>query len=149
MPVVERVEDAEMPYLVTLAEKVESAGRKSFRQPGGVEEETHAGVEIQVKDGAKEEEREGGGETALSDDGVRDRYNPEGDCGDLNGRSEPNPFRFPVVLKEGGEEEDAEEDAHHDGQVEIPPKWVASEGAENTREITAQSGDRHSREVES
>jgi len=70
VPVVESVEYAEVPDLVALTEKVESAGVNSLRQLGGVEEETHAGVEVEIEDAAEEEPCEGGGEPALRDDGV-------------------------------------------------------------------------------
>jgi len=65
----------------------------------------------------------------------------------LNSGSEPNSFRLPIVFEEGGEEEDEEEDAQDEAQVEIPPKRIAGEGAENAGEIAAQRRHRHPREV--
>lgn len=148
MPVVKRVEDAKMPYLMTLAQKVESAGEKSLRHFRGVKKETDSSVEIKIEGAAEDEGGERRGETALSQDSVRDRNKPEGHGGDLNRRSEPNSFRFPVVVEEGGEEEDTEEDAQHHGQVKIPPKRIAGESAEDARQITAHSRHGHSREVQ-
>lgn len=64
MPVVKRVEDAKMPYLMTLAQKVESAGEKSLRHFRGVKKETDSSVEIKIEGAAEDEGGERRGETA-------------------------------------------------------------------------------------
>ena len=60
MPVVKRVENAEMPNLVTLTEKVEFARQNALGQFGSVEKEADGGVEIQVKHAGQEERRKRG-----------------------------------------------------------------------------------------
>ena len=54
MPIVQRVKYADVPDLVTLAEKIKSAGKKSFRKLGSVKEETDGRVEIQIEDAHEE-----------------------------------------------------------------------------------------------